>query len=115
MCKGFTAISSPLQRLMGAPEQLHCFPEGGLDTDPGRVPASAQGGSIVFISSYTAYHAEAPIALYAVSKTALVALGKALAEELGPAGIRVNCVAPGAEPPRGITTQLCHWQPGRQH
>lgn len=55
-----------------------------------------QGGSIVFISSYTAYHAEAPIAMYAVSKTALIALAKALAEELGPAGIRVNCVAPGA-------------------
>lgn len=52
----------------------------------------------MFISSYTAFHAEAPIAMYAVSKTALVALGKALAEELGPAGIRVNCVAPGANP-----------------
>ena len=51
----------------------------------------------MFISSYTAYHAEAPIAMYAVSKTALVALGKALAEELGLAGIRVNCVAPGAQ------------------
>ena len=52
----------------------------------------------MFVSSYTAYRAEAPIALYAVSKTALVALSKALAEELGPAGIRVNCVAPGARP-----------------
>ena len=58
-------------------------------------PLWAQGSNIVFISSYTAYHAEAPIAMYAVSKTALVALAKALAEELGPAGIRVNCVAPG--------------------
>ena len=35
------------------------------------------------------------ICRYAVSKTALVALTKALAEELGPDGIRVNCVAPG--------------------
>ena len=58
-----------------------------------------QGGSVAFVSSYTAYHAEAPIAMYAVSKTALVALGKALAEELGPDGIRVNCVAPGGAPP----------------
>ena len=57
--------------------------------------ALLQGSCIVFISSYTAYHAEAPIAMYAVSKTALVALSKALAEELGPDGIRVNCVAPG--------------------
>ncbi len=54
-----------------------------------------QGSNIVFISSYTAYHPEAPIAMYAISKTALVALTKALAEELGPDGIRVNCAAPG--------------------
>ena len=33
--------------------------------------------------------------MYAVSKTALLGLTKALAEELGPDGIRVNCVAPG--------------------
>jgi NAD(P)-dependent dehydrogenase (short-subunit alcohol dehydrogenase family) len=56
---------------------------------------SLQGSSIVFISSYTAYKAVAPIAMYAVSKTALVALSNALAEELGPEGIPVNCVAPG--------------------
>ena len=59
--------------------------------------AAFQGSNIVFISSYTAYHPEAPIAMYAISKTALVALTKALAEELGPDGIRVNCVAPGTD------------------
>lgn len=35
---------------------------------------------------------------YAVSKTALLGLTKALAEELGPGGIRVNCLAPGIVP-----------------
>lgn len=35
---------------------------------------------------------------YAVSKTALLGLTKALAEELGPDGIRVNCLAPGIVP-----------------
>ena len=30
-----------------------------------------------------------------MSKTALFGLTKALAEELGPEGIRVNCIAPG--------------------
>ncbi len=40
--------------------------------------------------------------MYAVSKTALVALTKALAQELGPDGIRVNCVAPGLLPPYHI-------------
>ena len=60
---------------------------------------SAQGGSIVFISSFTAYVPLAPIALYAVSKTALLSLTKALAEELGHTGIRVNCIAPGMATP----------------
>ncbi|KAL4536805.1 hypothetical protein Ndes2437B_g06209 [Nannochloris sp. 'desiccata'] len=56
------------------------------------------GGSIVFISSYTAFNPTPPIPMYAVSKTALLGLTKALAEELGPDSIRVNCVAPGIVP-----------------
>jgi dehydrogenase/reductase SDR family protein 4 len=56
------------------------------------------GGAIVFISSYTAFNPTPPIPMYAVSKTALLGLTKALAEELGPEGIRVNCVAPGIVP-----------------
>eukprot|EP00878_Enallax_costatus_P036624 GHUV01041147.1.p1 GENE.GHUV01041147.1~~GHUV01041147.1.p1 ORF type:complete len:125 (+),score=41.02 GHUV01041147.1:134-508(+) len=39
-----------------------------------------------------------PIAMYAVSKTALLGLTKGLAAELGPEGINVNCVAPGIVP-----------------
>jgi dehydrogenase/reductase SDR family protein 4 len=53
--------------------------------------------SIVFVSSVTAFRPEAPLGMYAVSKTALVALSKALAEELAPQ-VRVNCVAPGTVP-----------------
>lgn len=44
---------------------------------------------------------------YAISKTALVALTKALAEELGPDGIRVNCVAPGERLPCSAPAFLC--------
>ena len=54
-----------------------------------------QGGSIVFVSSITAFGPGAPLGMYAVSKTALVGLTKALAQELAPRGIRVNCIAPG--------------------
>lgn len=56
------------------------------------------GASIVLVSSVTAFSPPEPIAMYAVSKTALLGLTKGLAAELGPRGIRVNCVAPGIVP-----------------
>ncbi|MBR6351763.1 MAG: SDR family oxidoreductase, partial [Firmicutes bacterium] len=34
-------------------------------------------------------------AAYSASKGALISMTKALAKELGPSGIRVNCIAPG--------------------
>jgi NAD(P)-dependent dehydrogenase (short-subunit alcohol dehydrogenase family) len=41
------------------------------------------------------YNPAPPLGLYGVSKTALFGLTKLLATELGPEGIRVNCLAPG--------------------
>ncbi|KAI8475439.1 MAG: hypothetical protein J3K34DRAFT_404955 [Monoraphidium minutum] len=61
-------------------------------------PHMRSGGSVVVISSVTAYSPPFPIAAYAVSKTALLGLVKGLAAEMGPAGIRVNGVAPGIVP-----------------
>jgi 3-oxoacyl-[acyl-carrier protein] reductase len=39
---------------------------------------------------------------YSATKGAVIAMTKALAKELGPSGIRVNCVAPGV-----ICTDMC--------
>ncbi|XP_032898971.1 dehydrogenase/reductase SDR family member 4-like [Amblyraja radiata] len=53
------------------------------------------GGSIVLVSSVAGYRPSFPIGAYGVSKTALLGLTKALAGELAPLRIRVNCLAPG--------------------
>jgi len=52
-------------------------------------------GSIVFVASYAAYNPSEYLGAYSVSKTALVGLTKVLAKDVGPKGIRVNCLAPG--------------------
>mmetsp|Transcript_8111 Transcript_8111/g.20832 ORF Transcript_8111/g.20832 Transcript_8111/m.20832 type:complete len:256 (+) Transcript_8111:380-1147(+) len=55
-------------------------------------------GSIVFISSITAYHPSLPLSLYATCKTALLGLTKAAAGEMAEKKVRVNCIAPGFIP-----------------
>ena len=52
-------------------------------------------GKIVFISSTAGQRGEAGHSAYASSKGALISYTKSLAAELGPKGVRVNCVAPG--------------------
>ncbi|MGV9266437.1 SDR family oxidoreductase [Kitasatospora sp. NPDC003701] len=52
-------------------------------------------GAIVNISSNGARMPHAGPVPYTVAKAALTAFGKALAEEFGPSGVRVNTVSPG--------------------
>lgn len=52
-------------------------------------------GAIVLVSSMWGQSGASCESHYAASKAALIGLGKSLALELGPSGIRVNCVAPG--------------------
>lgn len=52
-------------------------------------------GSVVLVASITGLESTpAPLA-YSAAKAALVSYAKNLARQVGPAGVRVNCVAPG--------------------
>jgi NAD(P)-dependent dehydrogenase (short-subunit alcohol dehydrogenase family) len=62
----------------------------------------AGGGAIVNISSGTPFRGVPFLLHYVTSKGAIVALTRALAKELGPDGIRVNCVAPGFTLSEGV-------------
>ena len=56
---------------------------------------SRKRGSIINISSIWGQTGASCEVAYSVSKAGLIGLTQALAKELGPSGIRVNCVAPG--------------------
>ena len=60
------------------------------------LPHMAEGGSIINFASQAGRDGGGPGAsAYATSKGAVMSLTRAMAKELGPAGIRVNCVCPG--------------------
>ena len=60
---------------------------------PGMI--SRRSGSIVTISSMWGQTGASCEVHYSASKAALIGLTRALAKEVGPSGVRVNCVAPG--------------------
>ncbi|WP_207755454.1 SDR family NAD(P)-dependent oxidoreductase [Nonomuraea cypriaca] len=64
-------------------------------SEPGN---GAIGGAIVNIASITMHGGWSDLAAYVATKGAAAALTRALARELGPREIRVNCVSPGAFP-----------------
>lgn len=67
-----------------------------------------KSGSIVTVSSMWGQVGASCEAAYSAAKGAVIAYTKALAKELGPSNIRVNCVAPGV-----IDTEMnAHLSPG---
>jgi 3-oxoacyl-[acyl-carrier protein] reductase len=60
-----------------------------------------RGGSIVNVASETAVTGSHGFVHYVASKGAVIAMTRALANELGARGVRVNCVAPGFTPTPG--------------
>ncbi len=61
-----------------------------------------QAGCVITVSSMWGQVGASCEAAYSATKGAVIALTKALAQELGPCGVRVNCVAPGV-----ILTDMC--------
>ena len=61
-----------------------------------------QKGCVITVSSMWGQVGASCEAAYSATKGAVIALTKALAKELGPSGVRVNCVAPGV-----ILTDMC--------
>ena len=59
-------------------------------------------GCIITVSSMWGQVGSSCEAAYSATKGAVIALTKALAQELGPSGVRVNCIAPGV-----ILTDMC--------
>ncbi len=60
-----------------------------------RQQAASGSGSIVHIASIDASGGDGPYASYNASKAGLLGLNRTMALELGPHGVRVNCVSPG--------------------
>ncbi|SFI24659.1 MULTISPECIES: SDR family oxidoreductase [Microbacterium] len=68
---------------------------GMIFTARAAVPHLAPGASIIVTSSIQAFDPSPGLIDYAMTKAAQVAFVKALAQQLGEQGIRVNAVAPG--------------------
>ena len=73
------------------------------------LPLMAQGGRIIALSSLGATRAMPGYGFIGASKAALEALARALAQELGPRGIRVNVVSAGV-----VDTDALAYFPNRE-
>jgi 3-oxoacyl-[acyl-carrier protein] reductase len=66
-----------------------------LCSEAARRMAPRRSGTIVLIASTAGQRGEAYHSHYAATKGGVIALTRSLGAELGPRGVRVNCVAPG--------------------
>jgi SDR family mycofactocin-dependent oxidoreductase len=75
-------------------EMLDINLSGCWRTAKAAIPRLADGGSIILTSSAAGLRGYAGLAHYVTAKHGLIGLMRAMAHELGPRGIRVNCVNP---------------------
>ncbi len=66
-----------------------------MSREVGKRMQERQSGNIIMISSMASIYGIPKVSAYTASKAAVEGMTRALAVELSPMGIRVNCVAPG--------------------
>lgn len=66
-----------------------------VSREVGRVMKQQGSGSIILVSSMAAHYGIPQVIAYTAAKGGVEAMTRAMAVELSPGGIRVNCIAPG--------------------
>lgn len=75
--------------------QTHVFGAFALTREAGRRMAERRSGLILFTASMTSLIGLPGVVAYSAAKSAYVGMVRTLATEWGPAGVRVNAIAPG--------------------
>lgn len=75
--------------------QTNCTSVFAMSREVTRFMLEKESGSIINISSMAARYGIPYVIAYTAAKSAIEGMTKAMAVELSPKGIRVNCVAPG--------------------
>ena len=107
VCNAGSVVSSGLMSMLPEEEWDRIFAvnvKGIYNCVNAAMPAFLRkhSGSIITVSSMWGRIGGSCEAAYSATKGAVIALTKALAKDLGPSGIRCNCVAPGV-----ILTDMC--------
>ena len=106
VCNAGICLSGPMNLLSEAEwdRQFAVNVKGIYHCVNGALPffLQKQAGNIITVSSMWGQVGASCEVAYSATKGAVIAMTKALAQELGPSGIRVNCVAPGV-----ICTDMC--------
>lgn len=96
-CAGINPTSIPLE---DTPDEywdklVNVNLKGVFNVTRAAIPHLKSGASFVNVSSISGIRGSAMQAVYCTTKFGLIGFSKSMALELGPKGIRVNCVAPG--------------------
>jgi NAD(P)-dependent dehydrogenase (short-subunit alcohol dehydrogenase family) len=90
--KPFTEVTDEEYQKVIMTNQVAVF---SLSREVSRVMIGQKKGSIINISSMASQYGIPQVIAYTASKSAVEGMTRAMAVELSPLGIRVNCIAPG--------------------